>query len=371
MMIQTGSGSGLVEMLSRWDVFELRYVLASYYHGLTFLTYGRNDPGILVTQATLHLSASLIMLLIGQQILRKRGNLTVLVLVFLYWPDFLQYMLTANRDLLVLLGVCLWLLGRRSLIHLQAAEGLAAGLAVLVLVLTRPILLLVVGVDALLILLLHARRGSAGMATGIAKLKLLPVAGFLGLAVVGILTDTGLGTSDLRTEEYVSQIASGYTKGAGRISGTLGGLTGIGLLISLPIRILISVYSPWPWTTGFQFESLTGFNNSVALLTLHVVKAIAACTGVLLFVVGTLRVWKLSAIRRWECQQWWYLVLAFLLSVAFAMPGYNRYIMMSYPALLVALLKLSESVPRAYMQRTVVGTTFGVMLGTMLMVLVY
>jgi hypothetical protein len=157
------------------------------------------------------------------------------------------------------------------------------------------------------------------------------------------------------------------------IGGRLASLSGLGVVVAIPVRLVISILAPFPWTsTAVFYAPLGGFNGSAVALTFHIVISIIALSALVLM-----------AIRLWDTRKRCGLkgvlentnlpiCTALLFAACVTETGYNRYVAISYPFVAAAILYPSQAPMDARRLRHQLYTAGTIsVIGTMCLVAIY
>lgn len=351
---------------------DTRYVLSSLYHGLRVFLYG-DDPLITVCWGSTTLLAVGLLALPGLRLsgLTRAEALTVFAGILL-WPDFLNMASTVGRDILILWGIVAWYSGVRYALLRRAALGAAAALCgIAVLAYSRPAYCLIATLDLAILLLsttafMRRRSGAVRVA-------------FLLCAFAAVIFALSRGD-----ETWIAVVAQsgtsqavgatlGFGESSGRVGGGLAALTGFGLFISLPIRLVMAVMAPFPWTSGVIFHAeFGGFNGSVTALGCHIAKSVVALSA---FLAALSLLWRglrkngpLSLLEYTNAP----IFLALAAASCITDTGFNRYVAISYPFLAASILQAKATLPgRRTLRNLMSRSALIVTAGTLVVLAIY
>jgi hypothetical protein len=317
----------------------------SLYHGLRIFLYG-NEPLVTVCWGSTVLLSTAMMALPGLSLSGlTRAEVLGVFIAILVWPDFLNMTSNIGRDILILWGILAWYSGIRYTLRLGGPVGvMAVLLGIALLAFCRPVYLLICTLDLSVLFVggtVLNRRRSAAIGTASLFVVMAVVCFLLTRADVpwlNAIAETG--------SSQVSNNARAFNETTGNLGGWLASLTGFGFLISIPIRLVMAVMGPFPWTSRALFYAeIGGFNGSLAVLGCHIVKSIVALSAILS--AGTL-LWR--GLRKYGLRS---LVdntnAPLFIAIAFAAcsagVGYNRYISISFPFLAATILNAKKGLP--------------------------
>jgi hypothetical protein len=331
------SGSALSSCLQQLDC-DARYWAGTLYHGLRISLYGR-EPLVTVCWGGTMLLSTAVMALPGLSLsgLTRVQALGVFAII-LVWPDFLNMTTNVGRDILILWGILAWYSGVRYTVRMSAPEGvIPAFLGVVFLACCRPVYLIICALDLGILI-------SAGPAINRRRSTVIRVAFlcigatamyFLATRTHGLWLHVILetGSSQIRNNSHV------FTGTNGNLVGRLASLTGAGFVISLPIRLVMAVMAPFPWTSRLLFNAeVGGFNASVTVLACHIFKSVMALTSMLLAGKAIVTGIRASGLRSLVENNSAPLFITLALVASLADVGFNRYIAMSFPFLAATIL---------------------------------
>ena len=263
----------------------------------------------------------------------------------LVWPDFLNMTSNVGRDILILWGILAWYSGIRCTLRLGAQVGvMPVLLGIALLAFGRPVYLLICALDLSVLLVCGTafnRRRSAAIGTA-SLFVVMAVACFLLTRAHGPWLNAVAQTGSSRLSIY----RQGFDQAYGNLGGRLASLTGFGFFISIPVRLVMAVMGPFPWTSRALFYAeFGGFNGSLAVLGCHIVKSVVALSAILS--AGAL-LWR--GLRKYGLRS---LVdntsAPLFIGIAFAACcadiGFNRYISISFPFLAATILNAKKQLP--------------------------
>ncbi len=329
-----------------------KYSLLLYYFGIPQYLFGQGAGVIEPFQILVQIIGAYEAFELGRRLFGPQFGRASAVF-FLLYPDYILNTSAPARDVPLTVACIMYM---RSLLAIHDGRAITALCRII------PALIGVAGLRFTYgaVLALHAcavtllsRRLSRSVGTVVVLLGIC-VLSYFSYDLYAQSAGSRPGVEGL-TDSVSHQMHSQWTQTSSASGGTIGSAkTSSFLLISLPVRIAVAVFAPFPWTSLQIFEAAYGgFNGSFAILALRIANCMVTVFVLTAFFMALLidNLRNSLLFTRWSGAA--LLGLLLLVGGGFAAVGFLRYLFPALPFLLLpAWAMLSGRVERLYLSST-------------------